>query len=79
MRCAQCLNMHHENIITEQLLILILYIIVRGLHVGIADCLSELRKIPVISKIRVGFQTQIVMTTKIIPTVSKTHSHDIRP
>jgi hypothetical protein len=37
MRCAQCLNMHHENIITEQLLILILYIIVQGLPVRIAE------------------------------------------
>ena len=37
MQCAQSLNMHNENIITEQLLILILYIIVQRLPVKIAE------------------------------------------
>ena len=39
--------------------------------------ISELKEFPFISKFRVGFETQLMDTSKCIRTVSKIDSHDI--
>ena len=68
-----------EDMITEQpLMILILYITCA--RAACWNCCGlELWKNPFVFKFCIGFQTQIIMTTKTIPTVSKPNSHNIRP